>query len=140
MKKVVLIACCSKKLNVRSKAKDMYISSLFKYSYKYASQLKPNYIFILSAKYGLLNPNDEIDPYNETLNNKSKKEIMLWADVVIKELSKHVNLNEDKLIFLAGNNYRQYLIDHINHYEVPMLGLGIGKQLKYLKQKTGWGK
>ena len=73
MKRVVLIACCSKKQNIRCKAKDMYISPLFKYSYKYASQLKPDYIFILSAKYGLINVDDIIEPYNETLNKKSKK-------------------------------------------------------------------
>jgi cytoplasmic iron level regulating protein YaaA (DUF328/UPF0246 family) len=33
----------------------------------YAERLNPKAIFILSAKYGLLNPNDIIEPYEQTL-------------------------------------------------------------------------
>lgn len=54
MKKIVLIACSSKKRKEKALVKDIYISALFKYSYEYAQKLNPDNIFVLSAKYGLL--------------------------------------------------------------------------------------
>ena len=54
MVKTVLISCVSKKLDHSAKARDMYISPLFKLSLKYAQKLNPDKIFILSAKYHLL--------------------------------------------------------------------------------------
>ncbi len=38
-KKIVLISCVSKKLAHRAKAKELYISTLFKLNLKYATQL-----------------------------------------------------------------------------------------------------
>ena len=133
MAKIILMSCVSKKLNYKAKAQDLYTSPLFKFNLKYARSLSPDKIFILSAKYGLLDLEQEIEPYNETLNQKSDNEIKLWANKVIEQLSKLANLNEDEFIFLAGERYRKYLIPKIKNYKVPMQGLGIGKQLKFLK-------
>ncbi len=67
-KRIVLISCVSQKLPQRAKVKDLYISTLFKFNLKYAEKLKPDDIFVLSAKHGLLPLEKEIEPYNETLN------------------------------------------------------------------------
>jgi len=133
MVRIVLISCVSKKLSYESKAKDLYISPFFKYSLKYAKSLKPNKIFILSAKHGLLDLRQKVRPYEKTLNNIPQKEIKIWANKVISKLKNVSNLERDKFIFLAGENYRKYLIPYIKKYEVPLKGLTIGKQLKYLK-------
>lgn len=70
---IALIGCVkSKKKNI-CKAKDMYISPLFRKSLNYASKTCSN-IYILSAKYGLLRMDDIISPYNETLNQKTEHE------------------------------------------------------------------
>ena len=61
-------------------------------------------------------------------------EIKKWADSVINSLSSISNLQEDEFVFLAGEKYRKYLIPKIKHYEIPLKGFGIGKQLKYLKK------
>jgi hypothetical protein len=38
-----------------------------------------------------------------------------------------------EIIWLAGNNYRKYLSKLlVNRQSIPMKGLGIGKQLKFL--------
>jgi len=136
MTKIILISCVSRKLDRRSKAKDLYISALFRYNLKYARLLNPDKIFILSAKYGLLDLEKEIEPYNITLNNLSSMEIKEWANKVLKELKVQADIKKDEFIFLAGNNYRKYLIPQITNYRIPMQGLGIGKQLKFLKEKT----
>ena len=53
---VVLLSCVKSKRARRCRAGDMYISPLFQKMMAYAESLRPNRIFILSAKYGLLAP------------------------------------------------------------------------------------
>lgn len=136
MAKIVLISCVSKKLNHKAKARDLYISPFFKKNLRYARFLNPDKIFILSAKYGLLKLDEVIEPYDKTLNKMPSKEVKEWANSVLNQLRKVSNLNEDEFIFLAGNNYRKFLLPHIKHYEIPMEGLTIGKQLKWLKERV----
>jgi len=120
MKRIILISCVGKKLNKKTKAKDLYTSPLFKYNLKYASSLNPDKIFILSAKYGLINLNEEIEPYNLTLNKMAQSEIKSWAEKVIEKLKKVSNLQEDEFTFLAGEKYRKYIIPNINNYKTPL--------------------
>jgi cytoplasmic iron level regulating protein YaaA (DUF328/UPF0246 family) len=135
MKKIVLISCASQKRSHRSKAKDLYISALFKKSLAYASRLNPDAIYILSAKYGLLDLETEINPYNLALNTKSAGEVRSWADSVLQRLRQVANLQEDHFIFLAGMKYRKYLLPHLRSYEIPFEGLPIGKQLQALSRQ-----
>lgn len=135
MRKIILISCVSKKIDYKTKAKSLYMGPLFRYHLRYAYSLKPHKIFILSAKYGLIDLNEEIEPYNKTLNKMTKIERKHWSEKVLNQLNKKVDLKEDEIIFLAGNNYREYLIPFIKNYKIPLKGLGIGKQLKYLKEK-----
>jgi len=134
MKRTALISCARKKLSFRSKASSLYISSLFKLNLQYAKKLNPDSIFILSAKYGLLNLEDEIDLYNKTLNDMKVREIKIWANSVIKKLVLVADLINDEFIFLAGNKYRKYLIPHILKYSIPLEGKRIGEQLQFLME------
>ena len=135
MAKVVLISCVSKKLHHKSKAQDLYVSPLFQKNLKYANSLNPDKIFILSAKYGLLRLNKEIEPYDKTLNKMHSNEIKEWANYVLNQMRKSTDIENDEFIFLAGNNYRKFLLPHLKHYKIPMLGLSIGKQLKWLSKR-----
>ena len=44
-------------------------------------------------------------------------------------------MQKDEFIFLAGEKYRRYIIPAIKHFQAPLQGLGIGKQLAFLKNK-----
>lgn len=136
MRKIVLISCVSRKQKQKSKGKDLYISALFRYNLKYARSLNPDMIFILSAKYGLVDLEEEIEPYDLTLNKMQDKDIISWSEKVLESMNKVSDLQEDEFIFLAGERYRKYLIPHIKNYKIPMKGLGIGRQLKFLKENT----
>ena len=135
MATIVLISCGSKKLPHRAAAKDLYISSLFRLSRRYAQTLGAEKIFILSAKHGLLGLNEVIEPYDLTLNKMSIKQRQQWADKVLRELNEVTDLSGDHFIFLAGKKYRENLIPSTKSSEIPLEGLRIGEQLKYLKQK-----
>ena len=135
MKKIVLISCVSKKRSLKSKARDLYISPLFKKNLQYALKLKPDQIFVLSAKYGLVPLDEVIEPYDLTLNAMSAKEIKDWSAAVLRALASQVDLQQDKFIFLAGAKYRKYLVGHLTHVVVPFKGLPIGKQLQQLTKQ-----
>lgn len=131
--KVVLISCVGKKQDHGCKAKDLYDSPWFRLALRYAQSLNPDRVFILSAKYGLVDQNSKIEPYEETLNTKSGRDIKIWAKKVMKELSKQTIVDKDAFIILAGERYRRHLVGFLPNCKVPMDGLRIGEQLKWLK-------
>jgi hypothetical protein len=93
--------------------------------------------FILSAKYGLVEPDKTIAPYEKTLNEMPQNERLLWAKTVFDALQHKLNPG-DVVSFVAGSNYREFLAPMLSqkgvHVEVPLEGLGIGKQLAWFKK------
>ena len=132
--KIVLISCASKKLGVPSKARDLYISTSFKFNLAYAESLKPDAIFILSAKHGLLPMDQIVAPYDETLNGKGTAEIKEWAERVLAQLRRVANLQNDEFIILAGRPYRRFIMPRLRRVKVPLARLAIGMQLQFLKR------
>lgn len=134
--KICLVACVKLKATSQQKARDLYTSTLFKSCVKYAEKYCDSF-YILSAKYGLLAPTILVEPYNDTLLDKVLVERRKWFLKVITELDKIVK-EGDTLVFLAGEKYREYLQPYYERKgiktEVPLEGLGIGKQLQKLKQ------
>jgi cytoplasmic iron level regulating protein YaaA (DUF328/UPF0246 family) len=110
-------------------------SDLFNKAYAYCMR---NYdqVVILSAKYGLLFPDDIIEPYDLTLNKMSVAEIEDWAETVFKQMQKRLNLSEIQAMFFhAGDKYRRRLLLKLQILSIeckaPLSGLDIGKQLKW---------
>jgi hypothetical protein len=111
----------------------MYTSDLFKKSLEYAKSLKPNKIYILSAKYGVLELDEIISPYEQTLNAMTEKERKIWAYKVVKQCEeKGVDFTE-KAVFLCGKNYRKYVMQKFKSSSAPLSKMGIGQQLQYYK-------
>lgn len=135
MAKIVLISCVSKKLDYQTKAKNLYISDLFKKRLKYAQLLNPDKIFILSAKHNLVDLNKKIKPYDMTLNKMNVEQRRKWSDLVLKQLSQKADLKKDKFVLLAGNKYREFLPLYLKYCKIPMKGLKLGQQLQWLKNK-----
>jgi hypothetical protein len=98
--------------------------------------LKPNEIYVLSAKHGLLSLNENIAPYNQTLNKMSTAEIESWSAKALRQINQVSDIENTKYIFLAGEKYRKHLLKHLKHYAIPLKGLRIGEQLKKLKELT----
>lgn len=130
---IVLLSCVKSKRAQRCRAGDMYTSALFRKTLAYAESLKPARIFIISAKYGLLDPEDLVEPYELTLNRMKAAERAAWAKGVLVALRRNCDLDADRFVFLAGERYRENLLPHIKDAIVPMEGLKFGKQLQWLK-------
>jgi hypothetical protein len=114
-------------------------SPLFRAAYSYATK---NYdaVAILSAKYGLLLPDDEIEPYELTLKNMTDQQRKLWAEKVVNQLEKRIGLQKIKeCYFHTGKEYREHLIPLLEDAgikcHVPLKGLSIGKQMRWYKTR-----
>jgi cytoplasmic iron level regulating protein YaaA (DUF328/UPF0246 family) len=147
MEKIVLISCGSKKMNKRTKAKDMYQSPLFKNSLEYALKLNPDKILILSALYGLLDLETEIEPYDVTISNVTKQnrlkkpqlkvlnknEKIEWGKKIIEKLTTFSNIEKDVFIILAGLEYVKPIIPYLLNVEQPLKGIGLFDRISHLK-------
>ena len=132
---IVFIGCVKQKKNYKTQAQDLYDSVFFEKCLNFAKSYNPKNIYILSAKYGLLNLTDEIEPYECTLNNMSIKEQKNWAEKVLNQMKQHDIDFTEETVWLCGNNYRKYLLQNFQKYSCPLEGLGIGKQLKFMTDK-----
>ncbi|AYV94728.1 DUF6884 domain-containing protein [Fusobacterium necrophorum] len=134
MRKIVLINCVKKKRAGKHKAKDLYVSTLFRYQLKYA-KLFSEEIYILSAKYGLLELDDYIESYDLTLNNMSNDSRKKWTCKVLKQLQEKNITKEDRIVFLCGKKYLEYLAVYFKNNEIPLKTMGLGERLRFLKKE-----
>jgi hypothetical protein len=134
-RKIYLISCVAKKRSSRSCAKDLYVSPWFHLARRYAESTGCQW-FILSARYGLVEPDQMIEPYEQTLNKMPLDARRDWANSVMKQLDRHLQ-DAREIVFLAGARYREFLTDRLTdrgiQVEVPMDALTIGRQLQWLK-------
>ena len=137
LSEVGLVGCVKQKKKVRSRAKDLYTSELFAKARRYAESHYDKW-FILSAKYHLVESNDYIDTYDETLNEKTRAERKDWFEVVFEQIRDILpSPSSCTLYFHAGEKYREFLIrlllDAGYSVRTPLEGLRIGKQLSWYK-------
>ena len=112
-------------------------SDLFRKAYTYATK-NYDFVAILSAEYGLLFPNDEIEPYDLALNTMNSKQRKRWTEKVLRQMKARLSLHEfDKVFFHSGKKYREYLIPKLQDMGfqcvVPLRHLGIGEQMAWYK-------
>lgn len=136
MKSLGLVSCAKSKLGHRCKASQLCSpSTLYSKAFEYASK-SYDAVAILSGKYGLLLPAEEVAPYERFLGDLSIEQVKEWSDMVFDQMKKKLNLNDyDRVYFHAGKRYREYLIPMLEKMgiqcEVPLKHLGIGKQLAW---------
>ena len=132
------MSCAAKKGPGRAPARDLYISPLFRKARGYA-ECRGAPWFILSARYGLVCPDTVIEPYELTLNTMPKSERRRWACRVLTQLTPHLK-DVEAVVFLAGRRYREFLRPPLESRGldvcIPMEGMRIGEQLRWLSRKS----
>ena len=128
MKPLYLIACSQSKLDHAAPARDLYTGQAFKLAIKAAEAASAD-ILILSALHGVLEPEDIIAPYDCFLGGLPTMERVIWATVTAAQLAPH---RDRFAVILAGKHYAAACSDFTNKRE-PLKGLGIGQQLRVLK-------
>jgi hypothetical protein len=134
-KRVALVSCVKTKSNQTLPAKDLYTSDWFKKARALVERSGTEW-FILSAEHGLLDPDDEIEPYERTLKTMGVAEKRAWAARVASQMETKLPA-ADEVIVLAGMDYRTYLMPYLRSrfasVVIPMEGLTSGRQLNWLE-------
>lgn len=118
MRHVVFLACVSKKGSRPAEASDLYRSTLFKKSSVYAQILNPDHILILSGRHGVIDLDEEVTPYGETLIHTCVAKLRAWSESVLEQLQSCFDLDADWFTFLVGLQYRRYLLPNIRHADI----------------------
>lgn len=132
--RIALISCSSKKKPYKCAASEIYSESpRFRLTYELA-KLTCDKVYILSARYGLLEESTIVEPYNETLKEKGAQERRAWAEKVLCELRGVTDLENDEFIILAGETYREFIINSLKNYWLPLKGKTQGEWIPALKK------
>ena len=152
---IYLISCVKEKRSSPSPARDLYTSRLFECSKELVTfsitvlrqqGVKAEW-FILSAKYGLVHPDEVLAPYNVTLNDMDLRERRNWGLKAYKELKHHLERESSPedvcIIFLAGKKYRDFLMKWLQDDGYMVVnaweGLrGIGYVLRWCNETLGF--
>jgi uncharacterized protein DUF6884 len=133
MSVVYLVSCVAAKRTYATRAKDLYVSEWFRRARDYVEAIGGPW-FVLSAKYGLVAPDEVLEPYEQTLNTMSIAERRAWAARVQHQMDERLR-QVDRIAVLAGQRYREFLMDYLRRrapiVEVPLEGLRIGEQLSW---------
>ena len=128
-RRVGLLACCSAKLTTEAPAQDLYVSPLFTKSRAWVEAHTDEWA-ILSAQHGLVLPDQRLKPYELSLNSMKATDVRAWGIRVNRQIRATWDLDACTFVVLAGAKYRAAL-NGLEH-EVPLRGLGIGQQLRWL--------
>jgi hypothetical protein len=133
---VGLVACGKQKLAAPAEARLLYVSPLFRKASAYATATYDRW-FILSARHGLLVPDQVIAPYDLSLRHLSRAERRHWAAAVLAEIEQ-LNLQDASYFLHAGQRYSEFLAEPLSATR-PLAGLGIGQQLAWYVAR-GYGR
>jgi len=141
--KIALLNCTKTKKPYKCKAEEMYSDSqLFMVAKRFAEQrLGVDRICILSCKYGLLDMDTIIEPYNVTLQGSKKEEQAEFGLRVYKQLQSQEWFKDLKEIqFLTSEPYHWCLIellrDHNIYTHIHGAGLGMGYKIQYFRNQV----
>jgi hypothetical protein len=130
----LLLGCVATKRPRGGPAKELYCSPLWAGRRRYAEATGQPW-FVLSALYGLVEPNRRIDPYDLALTSLSAADRRQWGEAVVADLAARVPLSEACIEVHAGSAYRaaieRPLHDRGARMRVPLAGLGLGQQLAW---------
>lgn len=129
-----LVSCVKTKLPDRAPARELYVSPWFRKARAVIEAAGWSW-YILSAKYGLVDPDTVIEPYEKTLNAMRKNEPIEWSRRVMRALDPHL-ADVGSVVIFAGKKYREFLVPVLRKrgitVHIPMEGLGSGEQLARL--------
>lgn len=129
--KIALISCGKAKQPGTHEAQNLYIGSYFKKVLAHAKE-QCDEVYILSAKYGLLDLTQIITSYELKITQLSKANRTLWGLGIIKQLrSKELHLEE--IYLYAGKPYYEPLLPYLPNKHIMFEGLSMGYRMQAMK-------
>jgi hypothetical protein len=132
---VILVGCVQSKLDEPAAAADLFTSPLFRLRRAYAERSRRCW-YILSSEYGLVQPHEEIAPYDLPMAGRPVEERREWAATVVDQLAAEFpRLRGVTFEIHAGSAYvgplEPLLTERGATVEAPLRGLGLGRSLAW---------
>jgi hypothetical protein len=137
MKRVVLVQCTNSKREHPDgcRAADLYYPSQYYRAQRAYAESAGDEWFIQSAKHGLLDPEDHVEPYDK--RPKDIDDVDVWAVGIADDLEERV-APPAEIELLGGKAYTDPLVPQLEArgYDAiePLRGLGIGERKAKLKE------
>jgi hypothetical protein len=142
--RIALVGCARTKRRQRAPAAELYTSPLFQRTREYVEE-SPDYFawHILSAKRGLVDPDEVLEPYDLALADLTPAERAAWghrvsAALIAKYAGARASGVDVWFDLYAGSPYRRHLVPELTRagfrVAVPLAGLRIGQQLAWLNR------
>lgn len=134
---IILIGCGRHKKRSPTRAGDLYTSSRFNVSKEIAANIGGRY-FVLSAKHGLLEPDQVVEPYDVDISSLNEQEVIDWSEGVMGSIAKAAP--NSTVTVLAEEQYVLPLIEcnlrlGFNlKLEAPFVGLALENVQLWLQQ------
>jgi hypothetical protein len=125
---IALVSCSGPKLSHAAPARSLYASPLFQRASAYAARHFERW-FILSGKYGLVEPEAIIAPYDVDVTHFTAAQRRSWARQIAEQIAEREL--PGPFVALAGKRYREPLEPHISLRPHPTNGLTIGRALAW---------
>lgn len=139
--RVALVSCGKAKLAYPAPARSLYTGSLFRAARKAVERAGYDAWWILSARYGLVHPDEILGPYEATLAGRTGDELHAWANKVDSRFrcSNYGAWSQAggrlTVDIFAGRAYIDPLVEHTSWWatswtiNLPHHGLQIGERI-----------
>jgi hypothetical protein len=142
---IALIGCSKRKLGHSAPARELYQGTLFKYSVRYVEQVLGIKWAVLSTKYGLVFPEEVIEPYSCSFSSNPAAYLgetgaRVTDKVVVRDWEKTTRVQLDRafprprvFVALASAGYLGCLrgLD----YSTPLGSMRLGPRIAWLRKQ-----
>lgn len=132
---MILLGCVKLKGSDPAPARSLYRSPLWSKRRTYAEASSTPWL-ILSAKHGLLDPDETVAPYDLALADLTAAQRRAWGVTVVEQLQARLGGLQGTLLEIhAGSSYRDAISDGVERaggrIDAPLRGLFMGQQLAW---------
>ena len=136
--KVVLLALSGAQVRQASPARDLCTSPWFTLARAYAESHACLWL-LLSAKYGLVSPQQILPPYEASFSHMTARQRREWGKAIGEEARYRLPFSR-QIVVLAGIKYIHCLLPHLKDLtedvHTPLAGLTVGYQCGWLRCNT----
>jgi len=131
---VAIIPCTNQKSDVAGPAREVWAGSHFQLVLANA-EINFEYTYVMSYKYGLIIPDQEIEPYDLNIKNAAMREKLEWWLKLREHIAMASKMNPRIVAVYTGNFERERFIrewirNGVRNIIVPWQGLGIGQRIQ----------
>ena len=130
---VAVIPCTNQKTKIGGKARDVWAGAHFQLTLAHAERYYDK-VLVLSYKYGLIDPDFIIEPYDINIKDSTTREKLEWWWSLRPQIEALGEESPNLVALYTGNFERDRIISEfikngMNDLIIPWKGLGIGERM-----------